>query len=765
MPIRESCPSAVPARLISTTRRLRARSAALLLMAAAGGIGLTGPAPVFAQDGAGGDAAAATEGGASNQQLLVDFIHYTLIENLDLSRSWGQAILDRTIDPAEFVKLVESAGIKRFDDAVLRAQRRPETEEVATQLRTLYIEGKRATARSAKAIDQNVKGLLGNMRERSTSRTLLIEAGEYAVPSLLPALIQTTNPTLQAESRQVLVAMGRQAIIPLVTALPQLDPVAQETVVRVLGDIPYGTSVPFLYALRENAGVRTLKDACDEAIQKIVGGINNDVPVAQRFVALAEDYYAETPSLTSFPGEEQQLLWSYDPGVGLLPTGVLSEVYHEAMAMKLCERALTLDAGLERALSLWLAANFSREIDSPEGYENPAYPSDRREAMYYAVAAGSMASQRVLGRALSATDTPLARKAIAAIEKTAGGANLWTGRGADATGAGGGGVPLLEALRYSNRRVQYEAALALGSAQPRTAFDGSDRVVPTLASAIRDASARYAVVLTDDPEKRPALADALRSSGYQVLPPAGSLEEINQAVAEAPGIDVVVMDFANQPPERTTDLISSIRGRAKLRSTPVAAVLTFDRYNELSGRYATDELVRLVRAGVEAAGVAQAANELADKATGGSIGEEEAAAYKTRSLKVLRDLAVSGSGTVLNIADAATPLTAALRQEEGDVKMQIAEVLSYIPLPAVQGALFDAAMQAGGEERVMLLQKTADSAKRFGNLLDARHVRSLVDLARTGKDEEATAAAALMGALNLPSTDLIPLIIEGSAQR
>lgn len=45
-----------------------------------------------------------------------------------------------------------------------------------------------------------------------------------------------------------------------------------------------------------------------------------------------------------------------------------------------------------------IAANFSREIDSPANYTNPAYPATRRDAMYYAVAAGSSTAQRVLAR-------------------------------------------------------------------------------------------------------------------------------------------------------------------------------------------------------------------------------------------------------------------------------------------------------------------------------------------------------------------------------
>jgi hypothetical protein len=59
----------------------------------------------------------------------------------------------------------------------------------------------------------------------------------------------------------------------------------------------------------------------------------------------------------------------------------------------------------------------------------------------------------------------------------------------------------------------------------------------------------------------------------------------------------------------------------------------------------------------------------------------------------------------------------------------------------------------------MLLGKVAGSAKRSGNLLESRHITALREIVTTGENAEATAAAALMGALNLPNAELVPLIL------
>ena len=115
---------------------------------------------------------------------------------------------------------------------------------------------------------------------------------------------------------------------------------------------------------------------------------------------------------------------------------------------------------------------------------------------------------------------------------------------------------------------------------------------------------------------------------------------------------------------------------------------------------------------------------------------------------------------MLNVSDASLPLIGALFTHQGDLRLRIAEVLSYINVKRAQVAIMDAALQDQGTDRVAMLGLVAESAKRSGNLLEQRQVDRVIEMARTGDGEEATAAAALMGALNLPNDQLIPLILS-----
>jgi hypothetical protein len=691
--------------------------------------------------------AALREQAARRAEMLQNFNHFTRIDRADLAAGAAKQLLTSGITPVEFVELVESVeGEDRFLSTVSRAMRMGEIEPTAAALLKLYDRGRMERVRDPREITRNIGLLTGVQRARVLGRERLIAAGEYALPQLLGAFLQRNDVALQQAAQSVLVAMGPQAVVPLATALPHLDPASQELVADVLGLIRYRTAAPFLFDVMLTTKSPNVRAACERAIGRIGG--NGSVDIAELYQDLGEGYYARKAELISFPGEEYQLLWSYTAATGLIMTAIRSEVYCEAMAMRMAERSLQLRPQPNaNAVSLWLAANFSREIRTPQGYENPVYGRDRRDAMYYAVAAGAGPSQAVLGRALDGRDTPLARRAIAAIEQTAGTRGLWA--------ADGDRRPLLDALRYPNRRVQYEAALALGRAQPSEPFMGSERVVPLLASAIRDSRAQYAVVVSGNRELADWTRQVLERAGYRVLPVGTRLDDVAAAIAEVPGVDLIVSHLS---PEATVSLVNEARSVPKLGATPILAVTAAQGAIDLSRRFDRDATIAVRPLGLNEQQLTAAAEELVEVAVGGRITEDEARQYSVRSLGVLRDLAVSAN-QVLEVGDAALSLMASLGETSGDERMRIAEVLSRVGQKRVQVALMDAAMAASGAERVALLGKVAESAKRYGNLLEARQVSRLMDLAAKGPDAEATAAAALVGSLNLPNNNLVPLIL------
>jgi len=682
--------------------------------------------------------------------LLKDFIHYVRIDRADVAAGVARQLFDLKLTNKEFVKLVEDSDEQdRFTQSALRAQRMgPELEEAGAKMLAMYENGKLERARDPDEIKKNIGLLTGLQRPRLFAQERLRAASEYAMPQLLTAFLDRTNPALQEQVRLVIVSIGPGAVIPLATALPGLDPTQQESVVNLLGEIPYAISLPFIMELRASTASDEVREACSRAIAKVARrGIDGDAAVL--FYSLADGYYQERSELTSFPGEDFQILWSYNPGIGLVMTAIRTQVYHEAMAMRYSERSMRLRPDNPPALGLWVAANYRRELNTPAGYVNPAYGPDRREAMYYGVASGSDILQMVLGRALDDGDTPLARKAIAGLDKCAGGSSLWAS-------TNGARRPLPEALLYPNRRVQYESALVLATAAPREVFAGAERVVPTLSGAIRDASSKIAAVIASDNETYTVVRSIVEKSRYSVLPFGRSVADLAVPISEVPAVDLVVI--ANQREEAIPDLIQSVRSTTKIGATPILVLTSADAYSALHRRYERDASITIRQAAMAESQVLRSIDDLVLAATGGPISEDEARQYATRSLAALRDLAVS-QNRVFDVADAALPLIGALNEPKVAPKMDVAEVLARIGQERTQTALMDAALAASGAERVALLGKVAESARRFGNLLPRRHIDRLIALARSGEGAEATAAAALMGSLNLPNSELVPLIL------
>jgi HEAT repeat protein len=696
--------------------------------------------------------AAQPAAGAADEQrlgLLRDFIHFVRIARFDIAADLGRQLLDTGITPEQFVDLVEQAReTERFEESVASAMRVPVLEPVAGALDRLYRDGKLARVRNPDEIERNIGLLTGGLRGRQIGRERLIAAGEYALPQLLDAYLQTGNPNLRAQVQRVLVDLGRQSIVPLVTALPDLDAARQEAVVDVLGLIPYRTSLPYLVDLHKNTSVDAVRQASARAITRLGGDPSADV--AGLYGLLADSYYNEPGELTSFPGEEFQLLWDFNPGLGLVMVPQRTEVFHEAMAMRNAERSMAINPSERETLALWIASNFSRELDSPEGYQNPAYPSDLRGAMYFGVAAGSDIGQLVLRRAIDTRDTPLARLAIDSIAETAGPRSLWGVPVGDR-------YPLLEALSYPNRRVQYEAALALGRSGPDQSFRSAERVVPLLAGAVRDASALTAIVLTgNDREAYESDRSVLEGMGYRVLPPSESgLDGLDEAVADVPAVDLIVTRLGF---DQTVLEIETARNSDKMSVTPVLAMMTADEEEALRRQYRRDQTVAVRRA-LSPDQFTATADELLRVASGGVISAEEAAAYSARALAVLRDLAVSNN-SVLDVSESATILIGVLADAEGLTMIDVAEVLAHVDSEAAQRAIFERALEIGGFEQIELLAIAADSGKRFGNYLDARQVRRLVELVRSPDEELATQAVALMGALEIENEALVPLILS-----
>jgi len=714
-----------------------------------------------AQDGMGGagdepaaDAAAntATEtaAGPDNQVIArqVDqFLHHIMMARPDLAAVAGDALVSDDITPARLAEVVDGMNLgDKLDRAIRRGRAMSGgVAGLVGRFETKLERGRIELAREAARMAEAVAMLDGTIREQGLARTRLEAAGEYAVPLLLTQIVDGRNAKVEIASTDALTGIGRRAVLPLASALPDLDPTSQRKVSEILGQIGWPTAVPFLQEVTEqSAAPNDVREVAFRGIARLGGARGN---VSEAYASLARQFFRRELPLIPYPDEPVNNVWRWDSYGGLTPTPVPTAIFSDVMAMRLAERALRADPANTQALAVFVAANLRRQNDLPEGATDPIYGELARSPQFFATVVGTTVGQMVLSLSLEAMDTALVRDAIEALSQT-GGAAVVTGVD--------GRVPMIECLTYPDRRVQYDAAIMLGEALPTTRFAQDTAVVPLLASAARTAGIQYAVVVAPETEDQRQIAASLAENGFTVVGTAGSWDEVLASGYAAGMLDIVA---ARGRSDQIQDTVGGVRRNNSTSAAPVLLVVAEEDRPSVERLFALDRRVGIWTAGAPDDTFVNTVQDLIRRSSGGPIDEAEAIGYAMRSLETLHDIALSRSG-VFRIEDGERSLAEALVTREGAVRLAVANVIALIPTDTAQIRLLDVALLASGDEQADLLNAVAASGRRNGNRAEARQIAALRQLIQKSTGAVSDAAATAYGALGLPSEEAVKLILE-----
>lgn len=746
MPVKRRVPQANP----GTPGRTRpvhpalapARRALLCGLLAAAPLGvLTGP-EACAQD-----AAAAVDPEA--ERLWNDFSHYVLIARPGLAATAADALLK--LDDAAVLAAVE-ADDRSSRRVFERAAGMGDTAPVAARLEEKIASAARAQARDPERIRAEVDGLGNSQRAFATGVDRLTAAGAYAAPELLSRLRDPQASDLHPYILEAMQAIGQPLVAPLSVALPELPPVPQGQVARVLAEIGYPEALPALQATAlapDGDGDARRRAARAFASIAASAGVSTSTLPAPLYTGLGNAAYAlgargeMPPGFDPVSGTGAVWVWS-DP-VGLVPIEVPGPLYADALARAAATLALGIDATHTPALTLFLSADLRSGITARQqlgGAADPSRDDDLKPADYYLSLAGPERARDVLRRALQDGDAGLA---LAAIDGFAG------------TSDAGSLAPLADALDAPDRRVRFAAASALAAARPTEGFSGDRAVVPTLAAAVRRDGQRYAVVIASDEGVRSTLADAASSAGYEPLL-GGSLAEVQPQVEQVPGVDLIL---ARGSADDISGLASATRGLPVLGGAPIVAYASAADQVALEGRFGPSSRVTSVVGDIDSDSMQAAGRAAIERSGGEPVAGPEAEAQALEALRLIRELALDGS-TVLD-ADAALPaVTAALEDGREAVATAAGEAAATLDDRSAQSALADAALRASGAVQVAHLHALAASAVRHGNLLSADFGDRLLDLVKNSDGDTALAASRAHGALTLPTEHAVELILAAS---
>ena len=682
----------------------------------------------------------------SPQELLKDWIHYTKIAHVELANAKAQALLDSGVSNAELANMLDEIRDveKRFQEAVDRAMLVPQMEPLAAELWQRAEAGRLDLARDPKRIDEAVKMLGTTVRGRQIGEGRLLAAKEYAVPALLKEITDGSDQTLKLECQKVLVKLGPNAVAPLSVAVLNLTGANQRLVADLLGTIRNPVSAPYLREVSTSSADQESREAAQRAFDRL--GVP-DAPLSTLYSNLGRQYFDGNESLIAFPDEPHNNVWRFNSFTGLSPQPVPTSIFGDVMAMQLASKAVSLDAANASAISLFVAADLNRENDLPEGATDPVYGDNKYAPDFYATVFGTQTCLDVLGLAIDQVNTPLVRDAIAALSKTTGGANLFARSSSR--------QPLLEALTYPDRRVQYEAALTLAHALPQQRFDGDQQVVPILASAVRQGAKALALFVVENEENRANATEQAQKLGFEIVGAGPSAAAVQPDVARAVGVDLIFVRMGSA--EDTKAAIEAIRSVPKAAAAPIVVIASGTDEAQLNKDFRNDPRIIMTRAAAGEDALTKSVEIVMKRGAGGRITESESEEYAIRALGALRDIAISRSPAYA-IADAESALADALDVREGGTRLLVADILALINTDTAQRKLFDSSFAASGEEQAQLLNRTADSVRLFGDKAEERHVAALLDLITNSTGDVAVSAATVHGALNLPTTGAVNLL-------
>lgn len=708
---------------------------------------LFSPASLWAQDNP------ATKPAETSLKSDVDtFWHYAKTFRYDLAAGQAAKVLEAKPQPVDLLKAFEAVAADRKDNLdqwLLRWQEVPQLRDSMNQVIAVLAEGHRQQRADQSIIEANIKRLIVSDQAYSIAIERLRDSGELAVPMMLDYLRDPAKSQYHAAIRQALIDMKQAALAPLVAALDM--PINERNegtllyIIGALGDIGYDVSIPPLVSFARSAdGPAGLKAAATAALQKMGAASALDQAPSELFYQIALKNYYNKSAITNRAGTTVSYLWMWDEAKGLVKHDVPTPIFGDLLAKRAARKALQLDASREDALALWLAADYGSEVHLPAGAQDPTRSADTPSAHYYGVASGAKYLNMVLARALDDRDTAIALASVKSLKQIGGESTLFAPQQA---------AVLVNAMKYPDRIVRFEAAFAAASALPQTKFDGQERVVPTLAEAVVQTGKPYVLVMLPE-EQLNGEVQALKDAGYNA---AGATTADAAVAAGLPAVDVILASDENAP---EVDKLQRLASETPRLQGSVLLVITKTQASPFAIRAASDPLLSVTQAtkGDEL----KAAIEGARKKAGSlPLDEKLASDYALKATELLADLAIS-RGQVLDLSAAQSALLLALEDTRPEIAKASGRALALLNSKAAQQSLLARASDTklDAPMRISMYGSLATSAKFFGNLLEEQDVKTLQNavVQEPAMDVRAAAAEA-HGALNLSAAQVKSVLL------
>ena len=697
------------------------------------------------------------------KRAVANYWHYGKIGRYDLQAAEGEKIVAAGTDPVAvldaFNAHIDSTEVNgrkdNLEEWLYRFQGVEKVRDTTTKIIAILNQGRETFRKDPAFIDQQIQRLNKGELAYRNAMVQLRKSGEHAVPIMVDYLRNPAKRDFHGAIRRGLRDLGKSALSPLVAATEMTGADSTEALVAVvtaLGDIAYDDVIPYLTRIANDPNAAgAVRQAAVQAIARAGGGAAGALNASNLFYELGEKFYYGNASITPDVRDQSTpanvWFWSDDKGLTYKP--VPQEIFNEVMALRAAEYALKLGSSQD-ALSLWLAANYKREAELPQGAADPTRAENQPPAHYYGVSAGPQYLNAALTRALRDRNSAVALRVIKSLQDIVGRHNLFAGNQAG---------PLVDAMGSGDRLVRFEAAFALAAALPQQSFQGQDRVVPLLAEALSQTGTPTVLVVAPTQDQANALVDGLKAAGYTAAG-AGSADAAVSSAVQLPAVDVILISEDIGP--ANVDKLFVVASQNPRLQGASRIVITKTAGSPYATRAINDRMLSVTQV-AEPAALKPVIDGARAKGASLALDAEMANSYATRAGQLLSNLAISNDN-VLDLTAAEQTLLGAMNDARPDIIKSAGSVLARVNLKAAQPALLIAASAEKPDDvKISLYKSLAHNASTFGPQLEAAQVQTLEGTVVEAQNLDVRAAAAeARGALNLPAEEAKTLIINQS---
>ncbi|MAG93349.1 MAG: hypothetical protein CMJ48_06325, partial [Planctomycetaceae bacterium] len=420
-------------------------------------------------------------------------------------------------------------------------------------------------SRAPERIEKLIDDLNGTPEEREVALIQLRSHALVALPHLLKKLGQ---PESEAEKDLVLYALtrlGSQIAAPLVASIETPDTNLRTTVIEALGYVGDHSVIPHLwyhaYSTDQPKGVRMAALSAIARLRGISPGRIERLSAFRVSAKLADAARAHFSGRHTWTDSEQGQIefWFWNREANTVESRQVSP----------------------QAASLYVGTEFARQA--------LALAPERKDvqALYLAMSLGSAAAQAGSAAALATgpgtvfdlaltTGAPTITEALRISQQNANTpAILATLRLLAQQGAKyrqlqqrSHRMPLLTALNYPDRQIQFAAASTILQIDPERSFSGSSRVVDILIRTLSDTGTPGGLVVDASTQRGTTVAAALSEQGYAATTAATGQAGFALA-AKRNEIEIILLQY-NTIKWGVTQTVANLRADARTASIPIA---------------------------------------------------------------------------------------------------------------------------------------------------------------------------------------------------